>query len=306
MVRRVNGVRQVWQKHLGRWKPVLEDNQLASEFVEEAIESYQTNPGAAEAAFENIELSTFEGGLESTPLLGGGAAAASGGVSTSTAVGGVLVGATVVGGIVTAIVKSSEDRNDPIVTLPDHKFLGPGNDDDDETPIDTDDIISKHHDSDYSKARTQEDVQIADDVAIEQFSKDVFETGNIHSALGAVGLGTKRVIERITGVKYPANLPSSSSAGMGLTRIKRAPGKYPIYNDPRRHPDFPKRDDHTAASFKSRVKYIWNAWNVARQNHGLVRVDPPGRLGIDTTMRPPLNRGTGRSEERRVGKECRL
>jgi hypothetical protein len=93
VVRRVNGVRQVWQKHLGRWKPVLEDNQLASEFVEEAIESYQTNPGAAEAAFENIELSTFEGGLESTPLLGGGAAAASGGVSTSTAVGGVLVGA---------------------------------------------------------------------------------------------------------------------------------------------------------------------------------------------------------------------
>ncbi len=304
VVRRVNGVRQVWQRNLGHWKPVQETELLPEEFVEDALQGYQENPEVAEAAFEEIELSTFEG-LETTPLLGG--VTAGGGSSISAGAAGAAIGGAVVlgGSILGGLVKifggggGSDDteepiRKDPILTIPGHKFLGPGNDDDDETPIDIDDSISKNHDRDYSKAKTQDEVHLADDVAIEQFTKDAVESGNIHSVIGAIGLGGKRVIETLTGVKYPANLPRSSSpTGMGLTRIKRAPGKYPIHNDPRKHPDFPKRGDHSSAAYKNRATYIWNAWNTARQNAGLVRVDPPARLGINVTMRPPMNRRTG-------------
>lgn len=69
-------------------------------------------------------------------------------------------------------------------------------------------------------------------------------------------------------------------------------GKYALDVDPRKNPNFPKREDHTAGAYISKVRYIWDAWNRARQNHGLVRVDPPARLGIGVTMRPPINKNS--------------
>ena len=81
---------------------------------------------------------------------------------------------------------------------------------------------------------------------------------------------------------------------MSHSRIVRALGKYPIDKDPRDHPDFPKRDEHSADEFINRVRYVWDAWNRARQNRGLPRVDPPKRLGIGVTMRPPKDKKTGK------------
>ncbi len=71
-------------------------------------------------------------------------------------------------------------------------------------------------------------------------------------------------------------------------RFRRA-GKYPVHRDPRKHVDFPKRSQLTYNEFKNRARYVWDAWNRARQNQGLVRVDPPSRLDIGVTARPPLS-----------------
>ena len=61
--------------------------------------------------------------------------------------------------------------------------------------------------------------------------------------------------------------------------------KYPADRDPTRNPDFPNG--------KIQRTYVWDQWNRARQNRGLPRVDPPRKLGIAVTMRPPKNSRTG-------------
>ena len=171
-----------------------------------------------------------------------------------------------------------------MVSFPDHHFIGPGNTVSDTKPIDEDDHIAKDHDIAYENAKTQEDIQKADGKSADEFFNDVIENKNPHSAIGYIGLKTKQAVESVVGVQYPANLPSSHPAGMG--RKSRALNKYPIHNDPSRHDDFPKDN-------KSTQRYVWDAWNRARQNHGLPRVDPPPRLRLGHTFRPPVNRQTG-------------
>nr|QUS52541.1 VP1 [Mute swan feces associated ambidensovirus 4] len=67
--------------------------------------------------------------------------------------------------------------------------------------------------------------------------------------------------------------------------------KYPVHLDPRKQPDWPKKSDYSTAEWLNRVTYIWAQWNSARQRAELPRVDPPDRLGIAVTHRPPLQRG---------------
>nr|QTE03789.1 MAG: structural protein [Emberiza spodocephala parvoviridae sp.] len=87
--------------------------------------------------------------------------------------------------------------------LPGHKYLGPGSELNDEEPVDRDDEISLQHDQEYEKAESAQDIRNADDKAIGNFVQDLLSNFNPHSALGALGLGGKRIAESIAGIQYP-------------------------------------------------------------------------------------------------------
>lgn len=84
-----------------------------------------------------------------------------------------------------------------------HKYLGPGTELKGQQPVDQDDYIAKEHDEAYARARTRSEVRAADRHAIHDFASNVVDTGNVHSALGALGLSVKYGIESIAGVLYP-------------------------------------------------------------------------------------------------------
>lgn len=80
--------------------------------------------------------------------------------------------------------------------FPGHRYLGPGNPQRNGDPVDEDDGIAKSHDEAYERARSHEDVFAADQASAALFLNDFRRTGNWHSALGAVGLGTKNIVEQ--------------------------------------------------------------------------------------------------------------
>ena len=84
--------------------------------------------------------------------------------------------------------------------LPGHNYIGPGTNLEDKTkePVDVDDDIAREHDEAYNSADTIEQVRQADKHAIHDFVSDFIDTGNYHSAIGAVGLGVKH----LSGSKY--------------------------------------------------------------------------------------------------------
>lgn len=88
--------------------------------------------------------------------------------------------------------------------FPGHKYLGPGNELNSGVPIDADDFIAREHDCAYESARCEEDVFVADKKAIFSFAVDLIRNRNWHSAVGAVGLGFKHLMEKFLGiVLYP-------------------------------------------------------------------------------------------------------
>lgn len=88
-----------------------------------------------------------------------------------------------------------------MANLPFHNYIGPGNPINNGPPIDIDDEIALLHDHRYANAENEEDIYKADNEAIGDFLSNVY---NPHSAIGAVGLGAKRVAEYIAGkVIYP-------------------------------------------------------------------------------------------------------
>lgn len=282
-----------WQWNGHRWKRV--EPEWGPDQVEYINESYQglhetPGPDPEEIELDEIELNTADDiWSEAAPLLPDsiGLAEAGGTLGTAAAatpgVGTVLAGtvgtALIVGGgtaVATALSNREKDHTDPVVSLPGHHYIGPGNSIDSVEPVDTDDIIAEAHDKVYEVAKTQEDIHNADHNSANDFLTDVIESGNPHSVAGYIGLKTKETIEGLTGVQYPPNLPSVS----GMSRVPRAAGKYRIDRDPSKHPEFP--------TDKNQQRYAWDAWNRARQNHGLPRVDPPNHLGIARTPRPPV------------------
>lgn len=91
-----------------------------------------------------------------------------------------------------------------IFVFPGHKYLGPGNKLNVGAPVDTDDLIAKHHDLAYETACTIDDVHIADKNAIFEFLIDWLKNKNWHSAIGAMGLGLKHLAEVVCGrIFYP-------------------------------------------------------------------------------------------------------
>ena len=167
-----------------------------------------------EVSADDIELNTIDAS-EATPLLEtaaaadtiigtAGVASAAAPTGTSVVTGVTLAGATLGVGLGIGLSGGA--------TLPGHHYIGPGNDENrPEAPVDQDDYIAQAHDKAYAAAETQEDVIEADRIAIDSFDKDWQETGNIHSLAGRTGLQIKKGVESVIGVKYPSNLPVSSS-----------------------------------------------------------------------------------------------
>lgn len=84
--------------------------------------------------------------------------------------------------------------------LPFHRYIGPGTNDFNPEPLDSDDKIAREHDLAYQFAESASDVRDADAKAVYDFAVD--SLSNPHSILGAVGIGAKYAVESLTGVKY--------------------------------------------------------------------------------------------------------
>lgn len=88
-----------------------------------------------------------------------------------------------------------------MANLPFHNYIGPGNPLNNGPPVDLDDEIALLHDHRYANAKSEQDIHKADNEAIGDFLSNVH---NPHSAIGALGLGAKRVAEFVAGkVIYP-------------------------------------------------------------------------------------------------------
>lgn len=95
----------------------------------------------------------------------------------------------------------------PQLTLVGHKYLGPGNPLNNGKPVNSADKIAQIHDTEYSQAKTQEDILISDKLAIQDFKDDFVKQPSIGSFLGYSGLSIKHAIESGIGkVIYPPNL----------------------------------------------------------------------------------------------------
>lgn len=154
---------------------------------------------------------------ETTPLIGVAETASV--VPSVLAGGAVIAGSAGIGKLISdalAAEKSEEEEHtDPLFTLPGHKYIGPGNTiDKGASPIDYDDEISEIHDREYANAKSQLDIYDADSKYLNKAIYDTFARGNVHSAIGAVGIGAKHAIEKVIGVKYPAGLPKDNSDGL--------------------------------------------------------------------------------------------
>lgn len=88
---------------------------------------------------------------------------------------------------------------------PGYKYLGPGNNINNGSPVNIVDSIAKQHDLAYDNAKTKDDIRKCDLKAIDEFGK--VETHGIGeyvaSAVGKYGLKTKYSVESVTGVLYP-------------------------------------------------------------------------------------------------------
>ena len=169
----------------------------------------------SEGDIESVELAdTFSSSsvaTETTPLLIGETAATTAGGSllssipvTGATLAGGLTAAGIIGGVFSSLTNNNEkNHQSPIITLPDHNYLGPGNSiNTGEKPIDKDDFGAFNHDLDYNKAKNSEEIREADREHILNTLEDI-QRGDIHSIISGAGIATKYGIESITGVKYP-------------------------------------------------------------------------------------------------------
>lgn len=95
---------------------------------------------------------------------------------------------------------------------PGHNYLGPGTYDFTKQPIDSDDQIAERHDRAYLAAKDHRDIRRADREAILAFGRDTISKRNVHSAIGALGIGLKYGLETATGVIYPRMPPTGKRA----------------------------------------------------------------------------------------------
>lgn len=117
----------------------------------------------------------------------------------------------------------NSDTSNTGYTLPFKKYEGPGNSVNRGDPEDSADAVAQEHDLKYfdaqyrynvgeiSKAEAEREIEDSDVSAI----KDFYNVGGIGGTFGAIGLGTKHLVEKVTGQIYPSlgkpnKLPSIS------------------------------------------------------------------------------------------------
>lgn len=168
---------------------------------------------------DDISIDIPENSVDIDPLLAGEGAITAGASGTSlasgTALAGVTIGGALIGGAILGGTKYLSDRNRGL-TIPGTHYIGPGNAIDYAPPVNEADAIAQDHDIAYSKAKNPKDIEDADKIAIEKFSRD----GNLHSLAGNVGLRIKQAIESKTGLLYPSITgTSTSNYTMGTTEL---------------------------------------------------------------------------------------
>lgn len=117
------------------------------------------------------------------------------------------------------------------LTLPGHEYVGPGNPIDEKVDksVDEDDSIAREHDLAYNKAKTEDDIRKADDIAIHKFETSYKSKGNIHAKVASIGLQAKQFLEYLHGkILYPQGLNS------GNFFLDMAKPKPPLGNKARR------------------------------------------------------------------------
>nr|QUS52527.1 VP1 [Mute swan feces associated ambidensovirus 1] len=284
---------------------------------EEDIELNEIDGGEEEVidlAEDEIVESSFGAGevlSEATPLIAGTVEAGS--VIPSVLAGGaILGGAAGIGGIVSHALSDNEIDNhiNPVITLPGHKYIGPGNSlDKGAIPVDYDDMISEDHDREYSKAKTQEDIYNADKKYLNKAVYDTFARGNIHSGIGALGIGVKHAVEKVVGVQYPSGLPINNDNiqidSTTDTSFHNSPGmdekgknkgrfyqlKLNVNVDPRTLPLFRN------VKSEEKKQNIFDKWNANRVKKGLELIDYK-----PLTDRAPLEPPT-KKEEHHLGSQ---
>lgn len=290
-------IRAVYKDGVLRYRPSgqIEFDPVPSEgLVEIPLDTFdaaEINTSETTPLLQETGFSTSPALAEAGGILGTSSAVAAAPSGSAIAAGVGVAAGTIIAGTLAGTLRHRE--TDPVVSIPDHRYLGPGNTLDNSEPKDTDDLIAQEHDHAYDRAQTQEDILEADRNSANEFLTDALFNQNPHSVAGYIGLKAKETIERQVGVKYPANLPSIS--GM-YERVRRA---YDPHIDPRKQPQWPRKDSMSARQWASQVRYHFDQWNRRRQNLNLPRVEPPNRLKqvIGVTMRPPRIGGVRKTNE---------
>jgi hypothetical protein len=190
--------------------PLLDLNELDSDVRSEPAHNYRirnrnpfrnpfrqrnrpnrVNTNTRTNQLEEVAIDLEEGAETVLPLSAGLTVPETGAVVTGGIFGGIALGKT---------LEYIADRG---AVLPGHKYIGPGNPSNLGAPVDVDDLIAAKHDLLYQTAKRKSDIVKADAEAINSFSADFQETGNLHSLIGQAGIQVKSGIEKITGVLYP-------------------------------------------------------------------------------------------------------
>lgn len=103
------------------------------------------------------------------------------------------------------------------ILWPGHNYLGPGNKVYNGLPVDDADWTALDHDIAYSKAKNNDDVRIADKIAIENFAKK----NSLANLAGYYGLKIKSGIENYTGVLYPRKFNKEENSKFNVLKRHR-------------------------------------------------------------------------------------
>nr|QVW56786.1 MAG: viral protein 1-4 [Saxicola torquata Iteradensovirus] len=109
----------------------------------------------------------------------------------------------------------------PRIHFPYHNYLGPGSDNFNLQPVDEDDAIARSHDLDYNKASSDNDIFKADKQARDEFFNSFVHSGNVHSLVGGIGLGTKNLVEEHVLGKSLYGMGKRKSTEKDWAKIKR-------------------------------------------------------------------------------------
>lgn len=165
--------------------------------------------------------------------------------------------------------------------IPYHKYLGPGNELSAGEPVDTDDLIALEHDRAYHSAKKQSDISNSDLHAINDFVGD-FQSGNLHSAVGALGLGIKYGAEKLLGPLYGMSKGKRSHEEPDSSQPEAGPSKVKILQDTQIRPPFP---------FSGQLGAIYNQNRESEENQADSSMDIPSSLDASGI----LNEGNGPS-----------